>query len=145
MTDYVERKIASINDQEFQTLVAELCRCVDWSKDEFENKTLANLFAAIVIEDKKPNLQKILIGNVLTLKVKKLPSNSVVHAVCYELANRKGKPMDDFADKSVFMLIKQCYTAVCPPKPRPQRPTQWQRKRQFETALILQRRRNGSL
>jgi hypothetical protein len=129
MTNYVERKIAEIGDPDFQKLAAELCKCVDWSLDQFKGKTLANLFTTIVTEGKEPNLQKILVSQILKQKVKHLAPDSVVQGGCCELANRKGKPVDNFAEKSVFALIKQCYRAVCPPK----QPSQKQSKSQKNT------------
>jgi len=144
MNNYLERKISEIDDDDFQTLVAELCECVDWFEDEFENKTLANLFTALVTENKKLNLNKVLFSRVLAMKVKELAFNSVVEGVCCELASRKGKAMDDLAGKLVFTLIKQCYKAVCPQKLRPKRPTQLQKKHQLKTALILRRRSNDA-
>ena len=144
MTNYLERKISDIKDDDFQTLVAELCECVGWLEDEFENKTLANLFTALVKEDKKLNLNKVLFGRIFAMKVKALPFDSVVKGVCCELASRKGKAMDDLAGKLVFTLIKQCYKAVCPQKLRPKKTTRLQNKHQLKTALILRRRNNDA-
>ena len=121
MMNYLETKISSIADKDFQILISELCECLNWSKDEFENKSLANLFTIIVTEEKKLDLKKVLISRVLGTKIKHLVYDSVLANVCSELASRKGKAMDDMAGKSVFTLIKQCYMAVCPPKPRPRK------------------------
>jgi hypothetical protein len=144
MTNYVETSIAKIDDLDFKTLVSEICQSVNLASAEFKNKTLANLFTAIVTECKMPNLRKILVGRVVNLKVKQLAVGSVVFGVCCELANKKGKPMDDFAEKSVFTVIKQCFKAICPPRPLPKRPSRLQMRHRLKTDLILRGRKSGS-
>lgn len=144
MTNYLETIIIGIPDEEFQTMISELCECFNWAKAEFKNKTLTNLFTAVVTEKKKWNLQNVLIDRVLAHKVREFASNSVVHGVCCELANRKGKSMDDLSGKSVFMLIKQCHKAVCPPLQRIKKPTRREIERRQRKELILRRRSNGS-
>jgi hypothetical protein len=140
MSNYVETKIGENTDEDFQTLVAELCGCLNWPKEEFENKTLANLFTMIVTEKKVLNLQVIPVDRILSTKVKNLPLNSVVHGVCSELVNRSKKNMDSFAGKTVFMVIKQCHKAVCPALTRAKKPTRRQLDYQLETKRILLRR-----
>ena len=144
MTNYVETRISEIPDGNFQTMVAELCECFNWAKDEFENKTLANLFTMVVTEKKKWDLQQILIDRILAKKVKELAPDSVVYGVCCELVSRKGKSMDHFAGKSVFTLIKQCHTIICPPLSLVKEPTRREVKHRRQTELILRRRSNGS-
>jgi hypothetical protein len=144
MTNYVETRISEIPDVNFETMVAELCECFNWAEDEFENKTLANLFTAVVTEKKEMNLQQVLIDPILAKKVKELALDSVVYGVCCELVNRKGKSMDDFAGKSVFTLIKQCYKTVCPPLQRTKKPTRREMNRRRQTELIYRRRSSGS-
>jgi hypothetical protein len=143
MTKYLETKISSIPDKDFQTLIAELCECFDWAEDEFENKSLANLFTIVVTEQKEMNLQKVLIDRILAKKVKEMALGSVIYGVCCELVNRKGKSMDDFAGKSIFTVIKQCCKVVCPPLSRTKRLTRLQIKHQRQTELIKRRRSNG--
>jgi hypothetical protein len=144
MTKYVETKIVEIEDVDFQKLIAELCECVNWDREEFENKTLANLFNAFVMEKKVMNMQQLPTEQILSKKVKDLELGSAVHDVCCELALANGKPMDNFAGKTVFALIKQCYKAVNPLPIRAKKPTRLQRKHQFNTELINRRRSNGS-
>ena len=144
MTNHIETRISEIHDVNFQTMVAELCECFDWDQAEFENKTLTNLLTAVVTEKKEWDLQKVLIDRILAQKVRELASDSVVYGVCCELANRKGKSMDDLSGKSVFILIKQCHKAVCPPLKRIKKPTRRQIEHRRQTALILRRRSNGS-
>jgi len=144
MTNYLETRISEIRDVDFKTLFAELCECFNWAEDEFENKTLANLFTAVVTEKKEMNLQKVLIDRILAKKVKELVLDSIIFGVCCELVSRKGKSMDDFAGKSVFTLIKQCYKAVCPSLQRTKKPTRREMNHQRKTELIYQQRSNGS-
>ncbi len=143
MTNYLETKIGTISDNDFKILVSELCKCVCLAEDQFENKTLANLFTAIVTEKKKLDLRLVLIDRILATKVKQLALGSVVHCICIELVNRNGVNMDDYAGKTVFMLIKQCYKAVCPPLPKTKRPTRREREHQFKTDLIKRGRQTN--
>lgn len=122
MTNHLETKIGMIQDKDFKILVSELCECVRLAQDQFENKSLANFFTAIVTEKKKIDLNNVLIDRILAKKVKDLALESVVRGVCCELVSRKGAKMDDFAGKKVFTLIKHCYKAVCPPLPRVKKP-----------------------
>ena len=140
MTNYLEIKISTVTDEDFQVLISELCECLHWAKDEFRNKSLANLFTIIVTEERKLDLKNVLISRVLSTKIKNLAYNSVLASVCTELANRKGKAMDDMAGKSVFTLIKQCHMAVCPPKSRSRKSTRLQNLHQCEATLISRRR-----
>jgi hypothetical protein len=144
MTNYLETKISEIRDADFHRLIAELCECLNWHQDEFQDKSLANLFTNVVTENKKLDLKNVLISRVLTLKVKDLAPDSAVKNLCCELVGEKGIPMDDLAGKSVFALVKHCYQAVCPAKLRPRKPTRQQMKHQSETALVLRRRCNDS-
>ena len=145
MTNYLETRIGTIPDTDFKILVSKLCRCVCLVEDGIENKSLANLFTAIVAEKKAMNLQYVEFDGILATKVKSLALDSVVHCVCCELVSRKGSNMDHFAGKTVFMLVKQCYKAVCPSLPRPKKPTRRESKYQLMTKVIIQRRRNGDL
>jgi hypothetical protein len=144
MTKYLETKIFEIKDADFQTLITELCESVRMSDEGIENKTLANLFSAFVIEKKVMNLQNLPTEQILSKKVKELALDSVVHDVCCELALANEKPMDDLAGKTVFALIKQCYKAVNPSPSRTKKPTRLQSKHQFSTNLINRRRSNDS-
>ena len=144
MTSYIETKINEVNDPDFRRLISELCLSVGLDKNEFENRTLANLFTAIVTETRTPDLNRTLVCQILEKKVKDLAPDSVIQAICNELASRKKVPMDNFAGKSIFALIKQCYRAVCPPKSKPKKLNRLQKQHIFETRLINRRRRNGS-
>jgi len=144
MTNYIETKISMIPDRDFKILISELCKCVCLAEDQFEDKSLVNLLTAIVTERRKMDLHQIPIDQILAKKVKELVSGSVVYDVCCELLSRKGKSMDDFAGKSVFTLIKQCYEVVCPPLQRTKPLTRREINRRRQTELINRRRSNGS-
>jgi hypothetical protein len=144
MTNYLETRIGTILDKDFKTLISELCKCVCLAEDQFENKSLANLFTAIVIEKREMNLQYVLIDQILATKVKTLALGSVVHDVCCELVSRKGTNMDYFAGRSVFNLVKHCYKAVCPPLPRIKKPTRRERSIHLRANLIKRGRESGS-
>jgi len=140
MTAYVETKIGLIDDPDFQSLIDELCECANWAKDDFENKTLANFFTAVVIEKKEITRLKVLIDPILRKKVKDLEVDSVVYGVCCELLSRAGKSMDDYLGKSVYAVVKQCHKAVCPKPSRPRKPTRRELEHQAKTKRILSRR-----
>jgi len=136
MTNYLETKIGTIVDNDFKILVSELCTSVCLAEDQFEDKTLANFFTAIVTEKKKMDLRLVLDDRILATKVKQLALGSVVHCICIELVNRNRENMDDYAGNTVFTLIKQCYKAVCPPLPKIKKPTRRERGYWLKTGLI---------
>ena len=140
MTTYLETEIGRIADDAFKELVSELCRCVCLAEDQIENRSLANLFTAFVTEKKKMDLGRVLNDRILATKVKQLALGSVVHCICIELVNRKGENMDDYAGKTVFTLIKQCYKVVCPPLRKPKSPTRKERDYQLRDELIKRAR-----
>ena len=144
MTTYIETKICEINDVDFQSLISELCECLNFDKFDFKNRTMANLFSAVVTEGKKMDLRNLIASTILAKKVKTLELGSVLYCVCCELINRSGKAMDDMMGKTIFTVVKQCYKAINPPMIKAQRPTRLQIAHQFKTELIMRRRRNGS-
>jgi hypothetical protein len=133
MTNYLETKISAISDKDFKIFISKLCRCVCLVEDGIEKLSLANLLTAIVEFD-----------GIFATKVKNLALDSVVHSVCCELVSRKGSNMDNFAGKTVFMLVKQCYKAVCPPLHRPKKPTRRERANQLRANLIKRGRESGN-
>jgi hypothetical protein len=144
MTNYLETKIDTIPDKDFKVLISELCKCVCLAEDQFKNRSLANLFTAIVKEKRKMDLDQIPVDRILAKKMKELPLDSVVHGVCRELVSRKGANMDYFAGRSVFTLIERCYKAICPPLQRTKKPTAREINGRRQTELIYRRRSNGS-
>jgi hypothetical protein len=145
MKNYTEIKIREISDPDFQLMIDELCHCVVLGKDQFVNQPLPYLFMAIVQEGRVMTRQHLPTNGILTRKVDKLPSDSVVYGVCRELANWKRTNIESFDGRTVLSLIKQCHTAFCPPRRRPRKPTSWERDYQCKTELIRKRRRNGDL
>ena len=104
-----------------------------------------NLFVIFVTKQKKPDLNRLPTDEILSRKVKDLILASAVYGVCFELVQHKGKAMDDFADKSVFVLIKQCYKVRRPKIVPGKKPTRLlQREHQFKTKLVKRRRSNNS-
>ena len=99
---------------------------------------------AIVRQQKKLDLNLVMVDIILAKKVKNLALGSVIYGVCCELASRNGKAMDDMAGKSVFALIKQCYKAVNPPLRRAKEPTRNERARRLRIDLIKRGRQSGS-
>lgn len=145
MTNYTEVKIREIDNPDFQSMIDELCHCVVLGKDQFVNQPLPYLFMAIIRERRAMTRQHLPTNGILTRKVDKLSSDSVVYDVCRELVNRKRTHIESFDGKTVLSLIKQCHKAFCPPPPRLRRLTQRERDYRCMTRLILQRRKNGDL
>ena len=143
MTNYTETKVREILDSGFQSMVSELCECVQLDRDQFVDQPLSYLLMASAREGRALTRQHLAIDGILTTKVDKLPYDSVVHCVCRELANRAGTHIEAFDGKTVLSLIKCCRKACCPQPPRPKKLTRRERNRRFEADLILRRRENG--
>jgi len=73
MTQFVEKRISEIGNKEFHTFLAEFCDCLDWDPLEFQNKSLANLFSAIEMQGKIPNLNLIPCDSILSKKIRICP------------------------------------------------------------------------
>jgi len=140
MTKLIETKISEIKDRGYHIFVTEFCLCLNWDSTEFQNKSLANLFSAIEMEGKTPNLNLIPYNSILSQKVKELPLDSAVYCMCSELISRSGKAMDDLIGKSVFQVVRKCYKSVNPTMRRSKRST-----RLCDSAIISRRHRCGGL
>jgi hypothetical protein len=145
VTNYTQIKICDIPDKDFQLMVAELCHCVVLGKDQFVNQPLSYLLMAIIREKRQMTKLHLPIDGILTTKVDKLSTDSVVYCVCREMANQKRTNIESFDGKTILTLIKQCYKAFSPPPPRSKKPTRRERDYLFKTELIKRRRRNGNL
>jgi hypothetical protein len=145
MTNYAQINICEIPDPDFQSMVAELCHCVVLGKDQFVNQPLSYLLMAIVREKRAMTRQHLPTDGILTIKVDKLSTDSVVYCICRELVNQKGTHIESFDGKTVLSLIKHCYKSFCPPLARPKKPIRWDRNYQLTTKVIKQRRKNGDL
>ena len=145
MTNYAQIKICEIRDSDFQSMVAELCQCVFLGKDQFVDQTLAFLLMAIVREKRSISRQHLATDGILTMRVDKLSTDSVVYCICRELANSKGAHIESFDGKTVLSLIKHCYKSFCPPLARPKTLTRRERNWQLSTEVINLRRKNGDL
>jgi hypothetical protein len=145
MANYTQTKICAIEDSDFQSMIAELCHCVVLGKDQFVNETLFYLFMAIVRQKRTITKQHLPTDGILTRKVDKLPTDSVIYEVCREMVNQKRTHIESFDGKTVLTLIKQCYKAFCPPLSRSKKPTRREIAYQFQTELIKRRRKAGSL
>jgi hypothetical protein len=144
MTSRLETKIGTIHDKDFRILVSKLCLSVDLDEDGTENMSLINLFNIFVKEKKVMNRRLNAFDGILAVKIKDLALDSVVHCVCLELVTRKEANMDDFAGKTVFTLVKQCYNAVCPALQRPKEPTRRELAIKLKADLIKRGRASGS-
>jgi hypothetical protein len=102
MTNYTQIKICEIPDPDFQSMVAELCRCVFLGKDQFVNQPLHFLLMAIIREKRAITRQHLPTDGILTKKVDKLLTDSVVYCVCRELENMKGAHIESFDGKTVL-------------------------------------------
>jgi len=118
MTNYLEMKICRVQDEEFQSLIEELCYCAAWNVEQFDNHTLRFLLMAIGKEARVLSLQHFPFKGVLTTKVDKLRPESVVFNVCQELVRLKHTHIEAFDGKTVLSLIKHCYVVFWQP-PRP--------------------------
>lgn len=143
MTNYVEEKICCVPHKDFQRLVSELCEAVRWSRDQFENRSLANLFTTVVAEQREIDLNNVLDDQILAKKVRDFDPSSPVYCVCCELARRSGNAMDGLMTRSVHSLVKKCYKSVCPPLVKPRNSTRCQENYQRRTRIICRRRGNG--
>jgi hypothetical protein len=145
MSNYVQTKIRSIADPDFQQMISELCHCVNLGRDQFENQPLSYLLM-VIGKEKRALAKQYLPGNgILTGKVDKLSPDSVAHQVCRELANLNRTNIESFDGKMVLSLFKDCHLFFCPQPSRPKALTHRQKARRFETEMIERRRRNGDL
>jgi hypothetical protein len=145
MTNFAQINICEISDPDFQSMVTELCHCVVLGKDQFVNRPLAYLLMAIVREKRAITKQHLPTDGILTMKVDKLSTDSVIYCICRELVNMKRTHIESFDGKTVLSLIKHCCKSFCPPLARPKKPTRWERNYQLTTKVIKQRRENGDL
>jgi hypothetical protein len=145
MSNYLETKIREIPDGEFQKMVTELCHCINFGRDQYENQPLSYLLMTIDREKRKLTIQHSPIIGLLGKKVDSLPPDSVVYQVCCELARRNNRPIEYFDGKTVLTLVNQCQKRLCPKPIRAKRLTRSQRLHAFDTFLIDQRRKNGDL
>jgi hypothetical protein len=124
MTRYLETKICDVDDEEFQSLIDELCQCANWERSQFDTHTLRFLLMATGKEARELSQQHFAFKGVLTTKVDKLLPGSVVFAVCQELVRLKHSHIEAFDGKSVLTLIKHCYVVFWqkPKPPRRRRP-----------------------
>ena len=104
------------------------------------------MLMAIVKEDSKCLSARYLPGpGVLTSKVRQLRPDSVVHAVCREMASLNRTHIESFDGVTVLSLIKKCSKVYSPKSPRTKKLTRNQLLHQFQTKLIKRRRENGDL
>jgi len=145
MTNYTQTKVCEIPDFDFQSMVAELCLCVNFGKDQFDKQPLSYLLMSIGREKRALTKQHLPTSGVLTMKVDKLSPDSVVYRVCSELVNLNGTIIEAFDGKTVLSLIKHCHRAHCPRPTRSKALTRRERDYRFTTELIERRRKNGDL
>ena len=124
MTRYLETKICKITDKDFQSLINEICFCAGWERTQFDDHTLRFLLMATGKEARELSLQHTPFKGVLTTKVAKLKSDSVVFNVCQELVKVKHTHIEAFDGKTVLSLIKHCYVVFwkTPKPPKRRRP-----------------------
>ena len=144
MTNFLNTKIRDVEDAAFQSLIVELCHCVEWDAGQFDDSTLSFLLMAINRENPKALTSQRLMGKgILTMKVDKIVPGSVVHGVCEELTRLKRTGVEMFCGKTVLSLVKSCYPKAKPVAPR--RPTRNMLRHRQMTNVILQGRKNGDL
>ena len=120
MTRHLETKIREVHDEEFQSLIDELCQCAAWEREQFDNHTLRFLLMATGKEARALSHQHLAFKGVLTTKVDKLRPESVVFDVCQELVRLKHTHIEAFDGKTVLSLIKHCYVVFWQ-RPKPSR------------------------
>jgi hypothetical protein len=145
MTNYLHIRISEISDPSFQSMVTELCHCVDLNRTQFEDQALSYLLMAIGKEQRTLSIQHLPTSGVLTMKLDQFPADSVVYRVCWELANLNGTHIESFDGKTVLSLIKKCYKKFCPRATQPKKSTRRANSYAFTTDLINRRRLNGDL
>jgi hypothetical protein len=90
IASYLHTKIREIPDPDFQSLVEELCLCINFPMDEFVNQPLSYLLMVVVQEKRALTRLHAPMERVLAMKVDKLPRDSAVYWVCRELVDLKG-------------------------------------------------------
>lgn len=110
----VYMNINTVRDPDFQSMVAELCHCVGWDKNQFETETFSFLLMAIGREGRALTQSHLPVEGILTTRVEKLPTDGAVFRVCYELANLNRTHIESFDGKTVLTLIKRCHKFFCP-------------------------------
>ena len=143
-TKYIETRIRDVNDASFQSLIQELCLCVGFNFAEMSEMSLSFLLMAIGRENRRLTSSHAPVTNILSLKLGKLPCDSIVRDVCSELANLTGTSIEAFDEQTVLTVIRKQHVALCP-KPKHRRLTRTQKRYDFITDLIKRRRQNGSL
>jgi hypothetical protein len=99
MTRYLEKKIREVHDEDFQSLIDELCHCAGWDREQFDNHTTRFLLMATGKEARTLSHQHSAFKGVLTTKVDKLRPESVVFSVCQELVRLKHSHIEAFDGK----------------------------------------------
>src|ERR1017187_10145931 len=145
MTNYTETKVREVSDPDFQAMISELCDCIRLGRDQFVDQPLSYLLMASAREGRALTRQHLATDGILTMKVDKLPYDSVVHCVCRELVNRAGTHIEAFDGKTLLSLIKRCRKACCPAPSRQKKLTRRESRRRVQVELIERRRSNGDL
>lgn len=116
MRNYLETKIRDIDDPDFQSLVDELCQCIGFARDEFDNQRFSFLLMVIGRERRESRLLRkyLPVERILGRRVDKLHPDSVVYEVCKQLATINNTILEAFGGARVLTLIKRTYKIFCP-------------------------------
>lgn len=145
MSTYIQQNICEIEDPDFQDMIFELCHCVNLDMAEVEDQSLAFFLMCIGREKWALTQQHLPTAGILTRKVNKLATDSVVYAVCQELVKKKNSHIENFDGKTVLSLIKHCYQSFFPKPTRPKKLKPHQLGYQIGKSVIDRRRKNGDL
>lgn len=145
MTNYVYKKICDVADSDFQSLILELCHCTNLNLADVEDNSLVFFLMAIARENRVLTKQHLPTAGILTRKVDKLASDSIVFAVCQEMVRQKNSHIENFDGKTVLALIKHCYKSFFPKPARPKKLKPHQLDYLVGKSVIDRRRKNGDL
>lgn len=142
--DLLNTSLSKIDDEQFQTMIDELCLGLRINKEEVFNQSLFYLFGVMARENKAMMKDYFPIETVLAMKVNSLQPNSVLYEICTELARLNNSIIEAFYGKSVLHLIKSCGKRLSPKPLRRKRESRRERAYRHMTELIMSRRKNGS-
>jgi len=142
MTNYLEAQIADLaaRDEDFKSLIRELCDGVSWNSAEFYGQSLATLLVRIVQEDKALTIQHVPLPRILPMRVNKLNYGSIIYCVCNELLRPTNKRIEAFDNRNVLAVINERRRFLRSTLLRQRKPRKSQLKHQHTTDLIKRAR-----
>jgi len=145
MTNHTEINISKVEDPDFQSMIAELCQCLNFGTAEFQDKKLSFIFMVMVQDGKSLAGSDVSASKILGRKVGTLAPDTVVYQVCQELADKIQTDIESHAKKTILSLINHSYKSYSPPPSRLETPSLAQIRYAEKTRVIKLRRKNSGL